>query len=152
LLVPLVDKKPIPLLSSAPFQRGGFTWSADGNWIAYDSEESGHWEVWVASFPKFTNRRQVSNSGGATARWRKDGKELYYLTLDGKMMAVDVKIGSTMDMGVPRFLFQTRTSATVPSRHDVTSDGQRFLLLEPPESETVPPITVITNWTSLLKR
>ena len=87
------------------------------------------------------------------ARWRSDGKELFYLALDGKLMAVDVRIGSVIETSVPRLLFQTRIAVSGGTdQYAVTGDGKRFLLLEPLESQTVPPITVITNWTSLLKR
>jgi eukaryotic-like serine/threonine-protein kinase len=154
LLLPLMgDRKPVVLLAPAPFRRDEFNLSPDGRWIAYNSDESGRWEVWIASFPEFKNQRQVSNGGGAVPRWRKDGKELFYLALDAKLMAVDLKLGPTVEAGVPKLLFQTRISVNGQTdQYAVTGDGKRFLIPEPLESQNVPPITVITNWTSLLKR
>ena len=84
--------------------------SPDGNWIAYDSNESGRWGTYIAAFPKFTQQRQVSSAGGGEALGRKDGKELFYLSLDGKIMALDVKAGSTIETGVPHMLLQTKIS------------------------------------------
>ena len=78
--------------------------SPDGRWIAYDSNESGRWETYVASFPGFTQQRQVSSAAGGQALWRKDSKELFYLSLDAKIMAVDVKAGSTIETGMPHML------------------------------------------------
>jgi Tol biopolymer transport system component len=76
--------------------------SADGRFIAYNSNESGRWEVYVASFPSFTNRRQISVAGGCQALWRKDGKELFYLTLEAKLMSVEWKATGALDGGIPR--------------------------------------------------
>jgi hypothetical protein len=81
--------------------------SPDARWVAYQSVDSGRWELYLAAFPSFKQRRQVSNSGGGEPHWRKDGKELFYLSLDGKMMSVEVKAGFSMETGVPRALFRT---------------------------------------------
>src|SRR4029077_10698150 len=105
--------------------------SPDGRWIAYDSNESGRWETYVAAFPGFTQQRQVSSDGGGQALWRNDGKELFYLSLDAKIMAVDVKAGSTIETGVPHMLFQTKISVNPNlDLFCVTHDGQRFLVIE----------------------
>jgi Tol biopolymer transport system component len=81
--------------------------SPDSRWIAFNSLESGRWEVYIAAFPGFVDKRQISNTGGVQARWRADGKELYYLSLDGKMMAVDIAKTSGLETSVPRQLFET---------------------------------------------
>jgi hypothetical protein len=98
--------------------------SPDGRWIAYNSIESGRWEVYVAAFPGFTGKRQVSNNRGVQALWRSDGKEIFYLSLDGKLVAVDVKIAATIQTGVPKPLFQTPL-VVVPrfDQYCVTGDG-----------------------------
>jgi Tol biopolymer transport system component len=126
--------------------------SPDGRWIAYDSNESRRWETHAAAFPSFTQQRQVSNTGGGQALWRKDGKELFYLSLDGKIMAVEVKAGSTIETGAPHMLFKTRI--LVDPHEDqfcVTPDGQRFLVGEP-VVESPRAITVIVNWPAMLRR
>ena len=99
--------KPVPLLKTG-FQSDEPHVSPDGRWIAYGSVESGPWNIYLASFPDLENKRQISNGGGAQPLWRGDGKELYYLTLDGKMMAVEIMAGTMLKTGVPKFLFETR--------------------------------------------
>ena len=125
--------------------------SPDGRWIAYDSNETGRWEVYVAAFPSFGNKRQVSRAGGGQALWRKNGRELFYLSLDGKLMAADVKASSMLKIGPPKVLFQTPVTVNPTiDQYGVTADGQRFIFGEPLETET--PITVVLNWTAGLKR
>ncbi|HEY2015215.1 MAG TPA: protein kinase [Bryobacteraceae bacterium] len=126
--------------------------SSDGRWVAFDSLESGRWEVYVASFPGFTDKRQVSKDGGAQGRWRNDGKELYFLGFDGKMMAVDVKPGSALETGPPRSLFQTDVRANpFWDQYSVTADGSRFLVNDT-FREPSKPINVILNWPEILKK
>lgn len=106
----------------------------------------------MAAFPSFTEKRQVSNGGGVQALWRQDGKELFYLTLEGKLMVVDLKIGAAIETGPPKLLFQTpiRVSPTT-DQYCVTGDGKRFLLSEPVE-EGEKPMTVVLNWAAGLKK
>jgi serine/threonine protein kinase len=145
------ERKPVVLFKSE-FDKDEPHVSPDGHWIAYNSRESGRWEVYVAAFPGFTGTRQVSNHGGGQALWRKDGKELFYLTLDGKMTAVSVKVGATIETGVPKVLFQTRLAVNLlQNQYCVTGDGMRFLFGEP-VGEATNPVTVVLNWTAGLKR
>lgn len=126
--------------------------SSDGRWIAYASNESGQWEIYVAAFPSFNDRRQASNGGGMAPVWRVDGKELFYLTPDGKLMSLNFKGGAQPETSVPVELFQTRLRGDPRfNQYTVTADGQRFLAYEPVE-ETTEPYFVLMNWTSLLKR
>jgi Tol biopolymer transport system component len=126
--------------------------SPDGRWIAYTCNESGQWEIYVAAFPSFGNRRQASNAGGIAPVWRTDGKELFYLTPLGKLMSVGFKGSAQPETLTPAELFQTRLRADPRyNQYTVSSDGQRFLLYEPVE-ENDQPFYVIMNWTSLLKR
>ncbi len=81
--------------------------SYDGKWVAYGSEESGNWQVYVVSFPASDQKNQISTSGGAQPHWRRDGKELYYLALDGKMMAVGIKADAKIEPGIPRRAIST---------------------------------------------
>jgi eukaryotic-like serine/threonine-protein kinase len=87
--------------------------------------------VWVARFPQFTEKRQVSIGGGVQPRWARDGQELFYLAPDGTMMVVQRAGGATSTFGAPRALFKSLSPpAAELSEYDVTSDGQRFLILE----------------------
>ncbi len=145
--VPLTgDRKPVVLLKSE-FYKDEPHVSPDQHWIAYNSAESGRWEVYVATFPGFTAKRQVSNNGGAQALWRRDGKELFYLSLDGRLMAVDVRAGTSMETGVPHALFRTPLLAVAnQDQYCVTRGGRRFLFAESVEDDARPTVVVL-NWT-----
>ena len=107
--------------------------SYDGKWLAYTSDiNDGRFEVFVQSFPGGEIKQQISTEGGGQPRWRRDGKEMYYRTLDNRLMAVDVALGAKIEPGLPHQLFvSTSTSATTmdPTRHMWTAlpDGQKFL-------------------------
>jgi Tol biopolymer transport system component/serine/threonine protein kinase len=130
----LADKKSIPVVQGA-FRKDEPQFSYDGKWIAYTSDESGAFQVYVIEFPGGKERHQVSTTGGGQPRWRQDGKELYYKASDGGVMAVDVQIGARVESGVPHRLFNLFTSVTSldPVRHQwsVTPDGQRFFIRYP---------------------
>jgi hypothetical protein len=126
--------------------------SPDGRWITFNSLESGRWEVYVATFPGFTDKRQVSRDGGSQCRWRADSKELYFLAPDGKLMTVDVKPGRALEVGVPRLLFQTDVRVNPYwDQYGVTGDGTRFLVRDSLH-EAPRYINVILNWPELLRR
>ncbi len=128
------------------------TLSQDGRWVAYESNESGRWEVYVASYPAFGDRRQVSSAGGCQPLWRRDGKELFYLTLDSKLAVVEVKGGATLEAGMPQVLFRTPVRVNPnQTEYAVANDGQRFIFREP-IGESVAPTTVVLNWTAELNR
>jgi serine/threonine protein kinase len=144
------DRKPVPYLQTQ-FNEVGATFSPDGKWVAYTSDETGRNEVYVRPFPDAAGGKwQISTDGGSLPRWRQDGKEMFYLTNDGKkMMVADVKMAPTFQPGVASPLFQA--GGTIDS-YVVTKDGQRFLVTLASAEQTPEPITVILNWTSLLKR
>jgi hypothetical protein len=129
--LPLSGRKlPVPLLNS-DLLKGQSRVSPDGRWIAYQSTESGKSEVYIRSFPALEEKRQVSSGGGAQPLWSKNGKELYYLTLNAKLMVVDVKSDATIETGRPRLLFQTPIEGNpLLGQYAVASDGQRFLMME----------------------
>jgi hypothetical protein len=103
----------------------------------------------VISFPALDQKRQISTNGGEQPRWRRDGKELYYLAADGKLMAVDITADAKIDSGTPRELFDTElTLSPLNDQYRVTPDGQRFLVLKPVTEATPTPITVVLNWQS----
>ncbi|MEP6707321.1 MAG: hypothetical protein ABJC05_07365, partial [Pyrinomonadaceae bacterium] len=148
------EQKPVPFLQS-PFNEDHARFSPDGRFIAYASDESGKFEVYVQTFPVSGGKWLVSANGGAQPRWRRDGKEIFYIAPDRKLMAVDVKTeASIFEAGVPRVLFQTRVVGYPNPRnmYEVSADGQHFLISTPLEEATSTPITVVVNWTADLKR
>ncbi|MSV30223.1 MAG: serine/threonine-protein kinase [Bryobacterales bacterium] len=129
------------------------TFSPDSRLITYTSAETGRVEVYVRAVPPATGKWLISNNGGGMSFWRQDGKELFFLSSDRKMMAVDVQLTPTFRWGTPRALFQTNVSGINNGRSNyvVSKDGQRFLILTPPEDVDTA-INVIVNWHPLLRK
>ena len=151
----------LPEMKSAAFLKTPSTlknahYSPDGKWVAYASNESGKWEVYVTSFPAAQGKWQVSSGGGEQPRWRGDGKELFYLSSDGKVMSVPVTEGANFDVGAPVPLFQANPREPVGTSeqlfYDVSRDGQRFLINTEVKQREVEPMTVILNWAARLKK
>ena len=132
----------------------GARFSPDGKWVAYSSNESGRWEVYVTSFPEAHGKWQVSNAGGAGPKWRSDGKELFYLSTDSKMMAVPVKTGSNFDPGTPILLFQANPREMLATSeqfsYEASENGQKFLINTRLKT-AVTPLSVVLNWSAKLK-
>jgi len=136
-----------PLLATSANESGA-VFSPDGRWIAYLSDESGADEIYVQSFPAGNERQQISVGGGNQPRWRGDGKEIFYISPDRKVMAVDISSGERLDVGKPHALFPTRILPLVEARnhYDVTSDGQRFVINSRRTQDAALPITVVSGW------
>ena len=143
-------RKPVLFLRTEFDELGGAL-SDDGKWIAYFSDESGRVEVYVQPYPATGARWQVSKDGGTRPRWRRDGKEIFWLTEGGTMLAADVTAGPVFQSGTPRRLFETRIQE-VSERYAVSADGKRFLIPLPVEADANRPITVIENWLAAAKR
>ena len=146
------DRKPFPVAQTNFEERDG-QFSPDGKWIAYQSNASGRPEIVVQSFPSPASKLQVSREGGAQIRWRADGKELFYIALDGRLMAVPIQFasdGRSVQAGTPVPLFSTRVGGAVQGsnrqQYVVARDGQRFLMNTLAEEANASPITVILNW------
>jgi serine/threonine protein kinase len=154
------DRKPTSFLQTDFFEHQA-QFSPDGKSVVYTSNESepdlrnpiresGKSEVYVRSFPPGTGKWKVSTDGGASPRWRGDGKEIFFFTNDRKLWSVEVKSGPpTFDASVPKLLFQTRMSNPTRSWffYDVAADGQRFLIATTPEDiNATEPLTVVLNW------
>jgi hypothetical protein len=145
------DSKPVPFLST-PFQEGRGQFSPDGKWVAYTSDESAANEVYVQSFPAGGAKWKVSSKGGDWVRWRRDGREMFYIAGDRKLMSVAVQaISGSLEFGTPRALFTIPfvappSGVSAPYTYDVMPDGQRFLAVVPVGEAVSPPMTVILNW------
>jgi len=153
-MLPLDGSGAKPLLQT-PFNEAEARISPDGRFLAYTSDESGRPEVYVRPLPSLDEKWQVSPQGGSKAEWRRDGKELFYLAADGKLMSLELKGGGGFEGSTPRPIFQTRTPRVdFPSFHSlyaVTPDGQRFLVVTEPEGRASSPITVVLDWDAGLK-
>jgi hypothetical protein len=122
----------------------------NGHCAAYYSDESGQLEVYVATFPAFRDERRVSANGAGAPPWRKDGKELFYITLDGKFMSVDVNCGAKLATGVPKVLFQAPFPVDVRTIvYCVSENGNKFIFGEPVDRNKS--LTVVLNWATGLK-
>ena len=111
------DRKPFPVVQTS-FDERDPQLSPDGKWMAYQSNESGRFEIYAQAFPGPGGRKQISADGGAQVRWRNDGKELFYIGLDGRLMAVPIRLapeGQPIEVGAPVPLFATRVGGAVRS-------------------------------------
>ena len=144
----LPDFQPKPYLQPKWIVRNA-QFSPDTKWVAYSSNETGNWEVYVSPFPSGTSKWQVSRGGGEP-RWRRDGKELFYLSAEGKMMAVPVRLGTSFEAGSPLVLFQTHLRQPISAQdvfsYDVTGDGQKFLVNTKVDEPNATPLSIILNW------
>jgi Tol biopolymer transport system component len=146
------DRRPFPVVNTAADEENA-QFSPDGQWIAYESDESGRFEIYVQPFPGPGTRLQVSNNGGAQVRWRRDGKELFYIALDGTLTAVPIKLlpkGQVTQAGSPVPLFATHVGGALQTNsrqpYMVAADGQQFLMNTITE-EGGAPIIILLNWT-----
>jgi serine/threonine protein kinase len=150
------DPKPFRVVTLPGDQRGG-QFSPDGRWIAYQSNEYGTQEIFVQPFPGPGGKTQISTTGGTQPRWRADGRELFYVGLDGTLMATPISFlenGTALRAGTSSALFSTHLvgQATVNrpqvnrQQYDVSPDGQRFLMNITIEPEAISPLTAIVNW------
>ena len=148
-----------PLLKTK-FNEGQAVVSADGNWMAYTSDESGRLEVYVQPLPPTGARWQISTGGGRQPRWRRDNREIFYLSPSSALMSAAVQqVGGDLRVDTPKQLFQTRVGiqpgdlnpGADVSQFGVSPDGQRFLLLNLSATADSEPLTVVLNWPSLLR-
>jgi Tol biopolymer transport system component len=136
------ERKPFPVTQTS-FNEFDGRFSRDSRLIAYVSDESGRREVYVQAFPQAVERWQVSTGGGGSPSWRRDGKELFYLSPDNQLMSVAVKSQPVFAAAAPRPLFPL---GRLSSQYDVAPDGQRFLFFVSEREAPAPPISLVFNW------
>ena len=147
------DRKAFPVIQSQ-YDLFAPALSPDGKWLAYESRESGRPEICVIPFLHGTGKWEVSTGGGVLPRWRRDARELFYISTDNKIMSAEItEQGSSLLIGKVQSLFQINP---VPfaggSNYDVTSDGNKFVVASLAPSQVSEPLTVVINWTALLKQ
>lgn len=153
-VLPLDDiHHPFPFVQT-PAREGDGQLSPDGHWLAYYSDESGNFEVYVQSFPNPGGKKQISASGGVGPQWRQDGKEMFYYGLNGKLIAVEVNTGQSFEAGSSHelFGFSNGSGSTTEAPYTVSPDGQRFLINARADKSGPAPLTAVINWTVGLKR
>jgi Tol biopolymer transport system component len=141
-------RKTTPFLATA-FDEIEPQFSPDGRWIAYSSNESGTYEIYVVSFPNPRNKVRVSTAGGSRPRWRREGKELFYVSGDNRMMSVSVRLGDAPAVSAPQALFSLDVAGW--RDYDVSADGTRFLIVFNAGEQRSRFISVTTNWLAALK-
>jgi eukaryotic-like serine/threonine-protein kinase len=151
----------LPEFKSTQFLKAASTlknarFSPDGKWVAYASNESGRWEIYVTSFPDTHGKWQISTGGGDQPKWRGDGKELFYLSPDGKIMAVSVSAGTNFDAGASTALFQANPREGIATSeqvsYDISKDGQKFLINTQEKQEDAMPMSVVLSWPAKLNK
>ena len=145
---------PSQVFAATPAEERNARLSPDGHWMAYISNESGAFEVYVQPFPPTGAKWQISKGGGHQPQWRHDGRELFYIAPDRKLIGVAVQTGSAFVPGAAQTLVETRITSWERSNHGsqfaVTADGERFLVNN--ATDTTLPITLVLNWTAALKK
>jgi Tol biopolymer transport system component len=146
------ERKPFSVVPSL-YSTGAASVSPDGKWMSYESNESGRFEVYVTPFPGGGAKWQVSTAGATSAKWRHDGKELFFLDPADNLMAVDVNSsGATIQLGTPHALFRAVGVQNTLGAYAVTGDGKRFLLNTGDVKEENQPLTMVQNWPEGLKK
>jgi Tol biopolymer transport system component len=146
----LTSERKFEMFLQTPNNEMRACFSPSGRWIAYESDESGKKEIYVRGFPASGAKWQVSSAGGTQPRFTRDGKELFYVSADRKLMAAPVKTdGTSFESGAPRMLFETHIlikDERPGNQYVVTSDGQRFLINSTIAGTGGSPISVLINW------
>jgi Tol biopolymer transport system component len=142
------EKKPFQY-HNTEFDESDALLSPNGRWLAYSSAASKRMEIYVGTFPTPERTWQISVNGGSLPRWSRDGKELYFIAPDRKLMAVEIKTGPNFEKTAPKPLFETRLP--VNGRYDVSKDG-RFLIPTLLDSGGTVSMTAIVNWAAGMKK
>jgi Tol biopolymer transport system component len=149
------DKKSHPYLQGQYAVRNAQI-SPDGKFVAYSSNETGGWEVYVTPFPVPSSKWQVSHGGGEEPRWKREGKELFYLSPEGALMSAKVNLGSSFEAMTPVALFQSRRRQKISSQdvftYAVRNDGNRFLFNTIVDRRQATPLWIMQNWSLQMEK
>jgi dipeptidyl aminopeptidase/acylaminoacyl peptidase len=143
--IPVAGGKQPLVVAGTSFEEEGGRFSPDGRWVSYQSNETGRMEVYIQSFPDSAEKWQVSTNGGTRSEWNANGKELFYLASDNRLMAVPVTLKGNpprVEARAPVSLFAPRSGA----QYAVSADGQRFLIDAPLADATLAPIGIVLDW------
>jgi eukaryotic-like serine/threonine-protein kinase len=160
-LLPLTPARPGEPLKPVRLLKTGFNelfgqFSPDGRWLAYGSDGSGRSEIYVTPYSRPGERHQISANGGRMPRWRRDGRELYYIAPDGRLMATETRIsGENLEIGLAHELLTIASSSPTSTGgypYEVSVDGQRILTSIPSGDGATQPVTLVQNWTDALKK
>ncbi len=151
---PAQGAKPVPYLSTPFYESWGrFSPETNPHWVAYVSDESGRYEVYIDTFPERGRKTPISTSGGQYPQWGAGGREIYYVSPDFKLMVVRLKLGAgSGEPSAPRELFPLPTVDIGYSPYEAGPSGQRFLVRATPQQQAAEPLTVIVNWPALLRK
>ena len=145
------ERRPFPFIQTSQFDESHAQFSPDGRFVAYESDESGSRQVYVTFFPGPGGKQQVSTNGGEDPVWRRDGKELFFLS-QGKLMAAEVKTnGTSVEVSNAKLLFDAHSGFGGFAHYDVTRDGKRFIVATVGEGGSAP-MNLVVNWTADLKK
>jgi dipeptidyl aminopeptidase/acylaminoacyl peptidase len=142
----LATRKITPLVTT-PSSDEDPAFSPDDRLLAFTSEESGRWEIYVQALDGEHGRWQISSENGRRPRWRADGRELFFIAAPDRLMAVDVEPGAVPRFGTPRELFRFPVDG-----YEVAPDGQKFVLASLGGADPSKPMTLITRWPQLMKK
>jgi Tol biopolymer transport system component/predicted Ser/Thr protein kinase len=146
------ERKPFPIMAT-PYVEAVPIISPNGKWVAYLSDESGRFEVYIRPFPSGEGKWQVSNGGGGTPMWRRDSKELIYSTYDQQMMSVEIgESGAGIVLGIAKPLFKFNAVSGPDGPYTMTGDAQHFLINRVNLDNGSQPLTLVTDWTADLKK
>lgn len=148
------DRKAFPVVQNQQFLEGDPALSPDSKWLAHSSDESGELEVYLEPFLRGGGKWQVSTNGGTCARWRADGRELFYMSLDNKLMSAEIsEQASSALIGKVQPLFQANPVPFAPEcMYDVTPDEKKFLVVTVAQEQGTHPLTLVVNWPALLRK
>ena len=151
-VVPLAEDRTSRLVLQSDFAEAAGRLSRDGRWLAYTSNESGTWEVYVQPFPALDRKWRVSPDGGSRPAWRRDGSELFYTAPDQRLMAVRITTSPSFTAGAPVALFPLRTIPVPPTQprrqYGATAKGDRFIVNTVVEPAVPTPVTLVLNWSA----
>jgi hypothetical protein len=153
-VLPLAEKQPPVPVPQTDARGVNGRFSPDGRWLAYSSSETGRYEVFVQPFPATGAKYQISQDGGQWPRWRRDGKELFFGAEGRTLMAASLTTDNLFHSSPATRLFDLQVTSNGINRYPyaVSADGQRFLIIAQPDGAGATPLTVVLNWSGVLRK